>query len=437
MGSYGKKAYAFLEQLSFRRASGTPEEFRAAELIAGRIREIGFHPEFEPFTVSWDYPAEASLALTEPQQISFPVTGLINAGNTPEAGTTAEFYYLRNIDEISLKHAKDKFVLLNARPSETEYKLLVEAGIAGFLLMTGTSRDTRADSDLDTMRYRDCYGRYGVVPAFAIRMIDALELLHRKPERVWFRLRTEESTSVSRNIVVEVPGSDLSKEVLAVGAHYDSTKYSYGAWDNGAGVVQLLGLLEHLKANPPRRSIKAIFFGSEEVGLKGSRAYLEAHPDMHDSIQTMINLDVGGSYLGKEMVAVTGLQTVEAYVQALLYESGHSAHIFSGVMSSDSAVFSDYGIPSISLGQFPPQGGGYMHTRYDNIGMISEDVLAEEIRFLNYLVDRLSNAEVFPIPRVIPQDLRKKIIDYFGTGLSHTETVAVFPEEPKPSNPPF
>lgn len=437
MGTYGQTAYSFLEKLSVPRTSGSPEEQRAAELIAERVREIGFAPVFETFEYTAYRPVKAEFTLIAPEIVSYTVTGCINAENTPPEGVEADFYYLRNIDEIALKQAKGKFVLLNERPSEKDYQRLVGAGIVGMLWMNGTSRDTYENSDLDTMRFRDCYGRYGKMPAFAMRMIDVLDLLHREPQRVRFKLRTKPVQVTSQNIVVEVPGRDLAEEAIAVGAHYDSTEFSCGAWDNGAGVVQVLGLLEHLAAHPPRRTVQVIFFGSEEVGLMGSRAYLEAHPEMRDTLLAMVNTDVGGSYLGKEMIVVTGTETAEDYVRSVLYDTGYSARLSCGVMSSDSIVFSDHGIPSISLGQFPPQGGGYMHTRYDNMEMISKEVLDVEVRFLIALVDRLAGAEVFPIPRVIPKDLRQNIINYFGTGLGHTETVTEFPEEPARNKPLF
>lgn len=437
MGTYGQPAYDFLKQLSFPRVSGSTEEQRAGEMIAKRVREIGFLPVFEPFEYISERPVETEFALMAPETVCYSVTGCINAGNTPPEGREAEFCYLRNIDEIALKQAKAKFVLLNERPGEKDYKRLVDAGIAGMLFMNGTSRDTYENSDLDTMRFRDCYIRHGKMPAFAMRMIDVLDLLHRNPQRVRFKLRTETVKVTSRNIVVEVPGSDLAEETIAVGAHYDSTEFSCGAWDNGAGVVQVLGLLEHLAVHPPRRTVKIIFFGSEEVGLMGARAYLETHSELKDSLLAMVNADVGGSYLGKEMIVVTGTQTAEDYVRSIMYDTGHSARLSCGVMSSDSVVFSDHGIPSISLGQFPPQGGGYMHTRYDNMDMISRDVLDTEVCFMIALVERLAGAEVFPIPRVIPKDLRQNIVDYFGTGLSQTETVTEFPEEPERNKPLF
>ena len=42
------------------------------------------------------------------------------------------------------------------------------------------------------------------------------------------------------------PVPDLKDETIAVGGHYDSVEFSLGSWDNGAGTVQVLGLLKHL-----------------------------------------------------------------------------------------------------------------------------------------------------------------------------------------------
>lgn len=421
MNTKGEQALSFLKELSFPRVSGSGQERQAAELIRQQVRKIGYEPATESFSWHRNTPAAATLRLIEPEEKSWEVTGLIDAAQTPEEGIEAGFYYIKHIDEVSLRLAKDKFVLLNDRPGEQDYARLAKAGIRGFLLMDGSIRDTPDNSDLDTFRFREFWQRYGAVPGFTIRIRDALDLLKHNPRRVRFTLRTKKEEIVSQNIVVTVPGTDLSAETLAVGAHYDSTRFSYGAWDNGAGVVQVLALLAHLKENPPRRTIKAIFFGSEEVGLKGSRAYLTAHPEQQDSLLAMVNIDVGGSFLGHDFAAVTALKSAENYIAGLLKEAGHSAEVSSRVMSSDSAVFSDYGIPAVFFGQHAPRGGGYMYTRYDEISLISAAVLDSEIRFLTFFFDRIANAAVFPIEREIPQELRKKIAEYFGTGLSRTE----------------
>ena len=421
MSTYGEKAYAFLEKLSFPRTSGTAEEKRAADMILEEIKSFGLEPRLEPFEVKWNVPVKATFAVTAPVQKEFTVTGLINAQDTPEGGCDAEFYYMRLIDEVNLRKAQGKFVLVNERPSEEDYKKLVEAKVAGMLWMSGTSRDTYDNSDLDTWRFRASYEKHGKMPGFTIRMIDAMELLRLKPQKVHFELHTKEFVGTSHNVVTVVPGTDLADEAIAVGGHYDSTEFSYGSWDNGAGTVQVMGLLEHLAKNPPRRTVKCICFGSEEVGLEGSKAFLKAHPEDQEKLLAMINLDVGGNLLGHMMAVVTGTPGAEEYLKGVLKEGGISAKVRSGVMSSDSAVFSDYGIPSISFGSMTPRNGGYMHTRYDNMDMIDADVLGQEVESLIYVAGRLTSAEVFPIAREISEEMQKQAIKYFGAGLSQTE----------------
>lgn len=426
-----KRIYERLVTLSFTRPSGTDEEKKAAEFLAKEIRQIGFEPEIEEFTYTRKVPSKAYFAvITEDgREISFPVTGVIDSEATAAEGIEAGFYYLKSFDEVGLSKVRGKVVLLHDRLSGEEYKKLKKAGIVGYVTTSGTVRDTYENSDLETNRFRDNLRDEGPLPALTIRLIDAVEVLRLRPEKVKVKLLLKEETVTSRNLVVTIPGRDLSEEVLVVGAHYDSVPYSYGAWDNGAGAVQMLSLLEHLKENRPRRTVKVIWFGSEETGLRGSRAYLEAHESELSNVRGMLNVDVGGSILGKELIFLAAVNDVEAWIRLLLREEGYEAVTVPKLMSSDSANFNDYGIPSISIGQMAPRGGGYMHTRYDNLDLIDENVLEAEAVFLAKLADRLANAEVFPIPRVIPEQIRKETIDYFGKEKSHLAKIPPVPEE--------
>lgn len=216
MNTKGEQALSFLKELSFPRVSGSGQERQAAELIRQQVRKIGYEPATEIFSWHRNTPAAATLRLIEPEEKSWEVTGLIDAAQTPEEGIEAGFYYIKHIDEVSLRLAKDKFVLLNDRPGEQDYARLAKAGIRGFLLMDGSIRDTPDNSDLDTFRFREFWQRYGAVPGFTIRIRDALDLLKHNPRRVRFTLRTKKEEIVSQNIVVTVPGTDLSAETLAV-----------------------------------------------------------------------------------------------------------------------------------------------------------------------------------------------------------------------------
>lgn len=78
-----------------------------------------------------------------------------------------------------------------------------------------------------------------------------------------------------RNYVVEFPGSDLAREVLLLGAHYDAVPNAPGADDDGSGFVGLLEIARELKDKPHRRTIRLVFFTLEEVGLIGSMHYVK------------------------------------------------------------------------------------------------------------------------------------------------------------------
>ncbi len=79
---------------------------------------------------------------------------------------------------------------------------------------------------------------------------------------------------------------------LVIGAHYDSVHGSTGANDNGAAVAILLGLLTHLRQAPPKIPLDLVFFDLEELGFRGSLAYVERVTKQR--ILAMINLDVCG-----------------------------------------------------------------------------------------------------------------------------------------------
>ena len=426
-----EKIYERLERISFSRPSGTKEERRAAEILIREIRGIGLEPEVEEFTYLRRYPKEAELRaiLEDGSEEAFQVTGVIDAAETPEEGTETEFYYLKSFDEVSLTRVKGKLVLIHDRLSPQEYERLRKAGIAGYLTTSGTVRDTYENSDLETGRFRDNLHDLGAVPAFTIRMIDAVNLLRSRPKKVFFKLRFREEEIHSQNIVVTIEGKKYPDQILVAGAHYDSVPFSLGSWDNGAGAVRILELLEYYKNRIPDRTVKAILFGSEETGLRGSRAFLAAHADLGEQILAMLNVDVGGSILGKEIIFVTASDDTEVWIRQLLKEVGYEAVTTQKLMSSDSASFNDWGIPSISIGQGAPRGGGYMHTRYDNMDLIDEKVLKEEAEFLNTLADRLVNAKVFPIPRFLPEKLQKEVISYFGASQSRLVSHPAKPEE--------
>ena len=116
----------------------------------------------------------------------------------------------------------------------------------------------------------------------------------------------------AENVIGILPGSDpvLKNENIVIGAHYDHLGFGYygsrdsslegqihhGADDNASGTAVLLQVAQQLaRSNPkPARTIVFAAFSGEEVGLLGSRRYIEHPPFPLSTTKVMLNLDMVG-----------------------------------------------------------------------------------------------------------------------------------------------
>jgi hypothetical protein len=97
------------------------------------------------------------------------------------------------------------------------------------------------------------------------------------------------------NVVAELRGTELPNEYVLLSAHLDSWHGATGATDNGTGTITMLEAMRILKETypRPRRTILVGHWGAEEVGLIGSRAFAEDHPDIIAGMQAVFNQDNG------------------------------------------------------------------------------------------------------------------------------------------------
>src|SRR5687767_3526804 len=88
--------------------------------------------------------------------------------------------------------------------------------------------------------------------------------------------RFYEDDLVGYNTIAEISGSDLSDQVVMVGAHLDSWHSGTGATDNAAGITVAMEAMRILAASglKPRRTIRIGLWTGEEQGLLGSRGYV-------------------------------------------------------------------------------------------------------------------------------------------------------------------
>jgi len=110
--------------------------------------------------------------------------------------------------------------------------------------------------------------------------------------------------SVQRNIAAIISGTDVGAGTLIIGAHYDSrgddiedgVGYAPGANDNGSGVGGLIEIARVLSKKPHRATIMIVFFAAEEIGRKGSIAFVNDYVKAQNiDLRLYINVDAIGS----------------------------------------------------------------------------------------------------------------------------------------------
>jgi hypothetical protein len=98
-----------------------------------------------------------------------------------------------------------------------------------------------------------------------------------------------------RNIMTRVRGTDPNGGAVMLVAHYDSVPKSFGASDDGSGVVTLLETMRALKAAPPLKNDVIYFFSDgEELDTLGAHAFVSEHPWGKD-VKLVLNFEARGS----------------------------------------------------------------------------------------------------------------------------------------------
>jgi Zn-dependent M28 family amino/carboxypeptidase len=99
----------------------------------------------------------------------------------------------------------------------------------------------------------------------------------------------------TENVVAELPGS-TSDNVVMAGAHLDSVPAGPGINDNGSGSAALVEIAENMAEVDLPNTVRFAWWGAEELGLLGSRAYVRGlTPEARRDIAVLINSDMLGS----------------------------------------------------------------------------------------------------------------------------------------------
>lgn len=297
--------YELVEDLTTRvgqRLAGGEAEARARDWGVARLKELGFeNVRVEPFLVEkWVRGVETGEIVSPfPQQLL--ITALGGSVGAPEGGVTAPIVRFTSLTELQQADRRDvegKIAFIDERMTATmdgsgygpaNRKRRDAASVAGAagavaVLIRSVGTDSHRFPHTGSMnRYAEGVRK---IPAAALSAPDADQLaraLERADEVVVHIDMSPASLGEveSGNVIGEIPGRERPEEIVVIGGHLDSWDLGTGALDDGAGVgITTAAAKIILDGAPrPRRTIRLILWGSEEVGLIGARAYARDHAD--------------------------------------------------------------------------------------------------------------------------------------------------------------
>ena len=410
-----KELLELIKELSFVRVGGSAEEKKAAQLIMGEINRIAENAGREE--VRGEY-MTFGIPDAKVQKCSVWAAGrdiscqpFLRSGSIDRE---CELVYLDEASEIDFAGVGDlegKVVLLNKLADKEVYKRLVDHKASAFLVMQGKYYLPEKEVSLYARRLREHFTKIGFIPGFVITAADALWLIQEEVEKVHLCLEQEDTEPESRNILAVIEGTDLKEESIVLTAHYDSVPVGTGSWDNATGTTALLAIFRHFAANPPRRTLRFVWCGSEELGLLGSKAYVEQKEELLEKIGFCFNFDMCGTVLGANKIIVTGEKELQTFAEQYCKITGYSAQFGYGVHSSDSAPFCDKEIPALGLSRETTTAE--IHTIHDLLPTLSEKAMSRNVAFAVRMIGDVANAAVLPVKKGMPEDTRKELDKYF------------------------
>ena len=326
------------------RLGGSGQEARARDWAVQMFTGLGFeNVRIEPFEMPYWDRGDIELRIVEPFPQNLFASALGGSAATPQNGLEREIAFFDSFD--SLRESpddgalEDHIVYVNDRMISTQTGagygpanekrrfawLEAEARGAAAVIIRSVGTDshrfphtgmvstpsassvasgTHSQAVIDYLNaehpdYTERRVRSSI-PAVAVSGPDAdqIERIHESGETLTVHLSVVSGWRGMRqsgNVIAEIPGRELPDEVVLIGAHLDSWDEATGAIDDGAGVGIVTGAAHLISQLPraPRRTIRVVLFGAEEVGLLGAFAYAQQNTDDVENIVLASESDFG------------------------------------------------------------------------------------------------------------------------------------------------
>ena len=254
------------------RAVGTPGYDASVDYVVGKLRDKGFEVQTVQFDARVFHAESGSVTIgdstVEAKALEFSLA-------TPPVGVTGPL--VTAPDDNPACNASD----YGSLPVNGAV-VLVDRGTCPFAQKEAAAMQRGAVAMIiaDNVVEEQMGGTLGEntdvkIPVVSVTKPDGAALrLMSGPATV--KLSAETKTIHARNVVAQTK-TGLTSDVVMAGAHLDSVPEGPGINDNGSGVAAVLETALQLGSSPQiHNAVRFGFWGAEELGLIGSRKYVES-----------------------------------------------------------------------------------------------------------------------------------------------------------------
>lgn len=417
-GSYGYDITRDLTTDIGQRLAGSPEEAKARDWTANKFRELGFeNVRIEDFTIpGWERGVEtAEIVSPNPQKLF--ITALGGSVATPENGIEAEIAYFPTFDDLANAPEgglEGKIVFISGRMKKAHdgagygpanrkrQQGATEAGKRGAaaVVIRSVGTDSHRFPHTGQMRYNEEVAQPIPIGALSAPDADQLERTLEAGHKVTLKLtmtpkRTEDKPS--GNVIGEIIGSEKPDEIILIGGHLDSWDLGTGAIDDGAGVGITAGAAKILldAGYKPKRTIRIVAFGAEEVGLLGAFAYANQHKDELSKHVLASESDFGAERVYAVRTSVKGeAGNAIKDMQAAIAHLGVEMEDGPTTGGPDIIPLFNAGVPVFRLQQDGTDYFDLHHTPDDTFDKIDPEAMAQNVAAWAAMIWMASEAEV-------------------------------------------
>ncbi len=380
------------------RLAGTEAEARARDWAVEKFKEIGLeNVRIEPFTIKgWERGVETA-KIVSPYPQDLYITALGGSVATPEEGITAEVAYFPTFDALEAApefglEGKIVFIsgLMDKAPDGAGYgpanrkrqRGATEAGKRGAaaVIIRSVGTDSHRFPHTGQMRYAN---DVTPIPIGALSAPDAdqLERIFEQGETVSVQLTlTPKSVGdlTSGNVIGEIVGSERPEEIVLISGHLDSWDLGTGALDDGAGIGISAGAAQVILESglKPKRTIRVVAFGAEEVGLLGGFAYVEANRAELGNHVLATESDFGA---GPVYEVQSGAKAGNDVIKAMAVSMGLPMVDTPTSGGPDIIPMFNEGVPAMRMQQDGTDYFDYHHTPDDTFDKIVPEEMAQNV----------------------------------------------------------